>query len=535
MKTLIVDNYDSFTFNLYQMVAAISGELPVVVHNDGMTWAQFLDFNPDSVIISPGPGRPDNDRDFGICRQIILESRVPILGVCLGFQGIAQLFGGTIDRAPEPMHGRSSRIFHDGLGLMAGIPQGFSAVRYHSLSARQPIPAVLRTTAWTSDELPMALEHFNRPLWGVQFHPESIATEHGAQLLGNFRRMAMQNRGERGSSTSQPITISNPTPAATDPWQVFSRRLDSYPSTEAAFSSLFGDATPAFWLDSAESSRARFSFMGSAEGPEALWVSYSTKDANGNHHLELHSANREEVRNESLFDFVQAELQRRRCSSPDLPFDFNGGFVGYFGYELKAECGGQTAHQSPHPDACLIFADRMIAFDHKEQSVYLVFASPREVPHDFSTASAAASWFDEMQRRIETEVQPPAPATAQAVDMEFHPEQTHAQYLDSIQKCMEWIRDGESYEICLTNQMHADTPVCPIQYYRGLRRSNPAPNSAFLRFPKVSVACSSPERFLKIDPQGTVEKTPAWPLQCCEQSTPHFTDCEPRPCPCNRP
>jgi para-aminobenzoate synthetase len=504
MKTLIVDNYDSFTFNLLQMVAAIDGELPVVVHNDTVTWQQLLAFNPDSIIISPGPGRPENDRDFGICRQIILESRVPVLGVCLGFQGIAHLFGGTIERAPEPVHGRSSRIFHDGNGLFAGIPQGFSAVRYHSLTVRNPIPNTLRTTAWTSEEMPMALEHLERPLWGVQFHPESISTDHGAKMLENFRRLSRQRSSY--ISTAAPARVreqASEPPRNTEvkengDWRVFSRKLHQYPSTEATFCSLFGNETPAFWLDSAETTPGRFSFMGSANGPSGMWLSYYTE---GNR-LELHSASREEIRQIPLLEYLQSELQRRRCSSPELPFDFNGGFVGYFGYELKAECGGRLAHPSPHADACLMFADRMIAFDHKENSVYLVYSGLR------GEARLAEAWFDEMERRFDAGFPQPPAAIPAEVDMEIHAEQTHERYLESVGQCLEFIRDGESYEICLTNRLTAKTPLCPLNYYRGLRRSNPAPNSAFLRFPDVSVACSSPERFLKIDPQGLVESRP---------------------------
>ena len=512
MKTLIVDNYDSFTFNLLQLVAAIDGERPVVVQNNAVTWEQILAFNPQSIILSPGPGRPDNDRDFGICRQIILESKVPVLGVCLGFQGIAHYFGATVERAPEPVHGRSSRIFHDGNGLFAGIPQGFSAVRYHSLAVRSPIPRSLRTTAWTGDELPMALEHLERPLWGVQFHPESISTDHGAKMLENFRRLSTQRGcyvppaagtyrvaeqesvpavGTGAGSRTQKI--------AGGSWKVFSRRLHHYPSTEATFSALFGDSTPAFWLDSADTGPGRFSFMGNASGPSSLWLSYFTE---GNR-LEIHSADREvEIRNVPLFDFLQTELHRRRCASSDLPFDFNGGFVGCFGYELKAECGSRNVHTSPHADASLIFAGRFIAFDHKENSVYLVYAGPSEED------AQAGTWFDEIEHRFERGFTPPAAAVPVSADMEFRPEQTHEKYLESVRECLELIRDGESYEICLTNRLRARAPLCPFNYYRGLRRSNPAPYSAFLRFPDVSVASSSPERFLKIDTSGVVESRP---------------------------
>ncbi|MEO8615437.1 MAG: aminodeoxychorismate synthase component I, partial [Luteolibacter sp.] len=380
------------------------------------------------------------------------------------------------------------------------IPQGFSAVRYHSLMARSPLPPGLRVTAWTSDEIPMALEHLERPIWGVQFHPESISTEHGAKLLENFRRLAKLDQRSVPILNSDAV-ISYPETTETSTWSVFSRKLTDCPSTEATFCSLYGESTSAFWLDSAGTSAGRFSFMGAADGPHGLWLSYSTEGQQ----LEIHSNGKTELRQTSLFDYLQTELRQRRCSSAELPFDFNCGFVGYFGYELKAECGGRAAHRSQHPDACLIFADRMIAFDHQENAVYLVAAGPSD------QRQAADAWFDEMQQRMESRLplpQPAAPATPPDVDIVFHPNQTHAQYLDSIQKCLEFIRAGESYEICLTNQMSAATAVPPLDYYRGLRRSNPAPQSAFLQFPQVSVACSSPERFLKIDTRGHVESRP---------------------------
>ena len=310
MKTLIVDNYDSFTFNLLQMVAAIDGELPVVVHNDSLTWQQILALNPDSIILSPDRAGRTTIATSESAARSSWNPKYPVLGVCLGFQGIAHFFGGTIERAPEPVHGRSSRIFHDGNGLFAGIPQGFSAVRYHSLSVRNPIPRTLRTTAWTSDEMPMALEHLERPLWGVQFHPESISTEYGAKMLENFRRLVetarllcsagrsefqhrRNHKSRRIGKTRKRRTQRQTTAGRVSRGNcitILQRKRHSVPCS--------GMQTPAFWLDSAETSSGRFSFMGSADGPQGLWLSYFT-DAN---RLELHSAGSVEVRNIPLFE-----------------------------------------------------------------------------------------------------------------------------------------------------------------------------------------------------------------------------------------
>ncbi len=188
MKTLIVDNYDSFTYNLYQYLGAL-GANPVVFRNHEISCKQALALKPDAIVISPGPGTPSDPRYFGECAKIIKNAgNIPLLGVCLGHQGIAHAFGGKIVRAPIPMHGKTSLISHSGNGIFKGIENGFIATRYHSLVAqRESFPKSLRVTAESQgDGQIMGLEHESRPLFGVQFHPEAYATAHGKKLLKNF-------------------------------------------------------------------------------------------------------------------------------------------------------------------------------------------------------------------------------------------------------------------------------------------------------------------------------------------------------------
>ena len=191
LRTLIVDNYDSFTFNLYQLVGQVNGEAPVVVRNNQFSWEELAALDFDNVVISPGPGTAARARDFGVCGEVIRRARVPVLGVCLGYQGIGLAYGGEVRRAAEPMHGRSSRVRHDGAGLFAGVPQDFAAVRYHSLVLAPELPDCLRATAWADDGVLMALQHRELPRFGVQFHPESICTEYGDALLRNFRDLTV--------------------------------------------------------------------------------------------------------------------------------------------------------------------------------------------------------------------------------------------------------------------------------------------------------------------------------------------------------
>jgi para-aminobenzoate synthetase len=316
LPALIIDNYDSFTFNLVHAVAAIMGEMPIVVRNDEMNWDEIRCLDFSSVIISPGPGRPDRERDFGVSRDVILNADVPVLGVCLGHQGIACLFGGEVAQV-EPVHGQASEIIHVGDPLFRGIPQRFLAVRYHSLAVMEPLPAELRKIAWSSDGTVMALRHVARPIWGVQFHPESVSTEFGVELLRNFLK------GTRGDSRAS---------------SGFRKMLLPHPP-EVLFRELFSHERYAFWLDSAlVAEHSRISYMGASD--------------------RIHEG--------------EFERFRQHAMDENLPFPFTGGYVGYFGYEWE----GNHKHKSPYPDSVFLRVDRFLAIDHLENTLCLIGEEP---------------------------------------------------------------------------------------------------------------------------------------------------------------
>lgn len=188
MTTLLIDNYDSFTYNLYQFLSELGAEV-IVKRNDEITIEECRALHPDHVVISPGPGTPD---DAGISRDVIREfaGKAPVLGVCLGHQCIYDVYGGTVAGAGEIKHGKQSRIEHDGKGVFKGLPEGFLAARYHSLVGTPDTqPETLDVTARSESGIIMGVRHKELTVEGVQFHPESIATEHGKDLLKNFLAM----------------------------------------------------------------------------------------------------------------------------------------------------------------------------------------------------------------------------------------------------------------------------------------------------------------------------------------------------------
>ncbi|MGW7494289.1 aminodeoxychorismate synthase component I [Streptomyces luteogriseus] len=748
MKTLLIDNYDSYTYNLFQLIAEVNGEEPVVVRNDAPVGG-LPDLRAfDNLVVSPGPGHPDVTRDLGIGSRLLAASPVPVLGVCLGHQGIALAEAGLVGPAPEPRHGHLSTIRHDGRDLFHGLPQHFTAVRYHSLAVREPLPETLEATAWAEDGVLMGLRHRSRPLWGVQFHPESVLTEYGHRMLVNFRNLTAERAGKlrtkntavpmppavrrravvpecetgirratggvfgaggarrpvvaavfqvaavsRGAAVAQggavgqdavplpggagalafagaasPAAASTPggaggfaspprgvpatgtgpsaegdagaeeavsapaaggagtssgrrvpvagrvaageggsagdaagdggsagdaagdggtagdaagdggtagdpagdggtagdpagdggtacdpageggsacdavgeggsaggavgdgvsmpraaagvgTPALVIPrprrpvrvgYRLHTRRVTGAVDAEAVFGRMFAGSARAFWLDSSlvEPGRSRFSFLGDDQGPLAEFVRYDV-DAG---RCEIERAGRPVRRvRASVFDYLKRQLGNRRVDATGLPFDFTGGYVGYFGYEMKADCGSSNRHRSPAPDAAWLFADRVIVVDHEEGFTYAVCLA-EDTPH---AAREAADWLEGALAEIScvaTGQQPPVPGPPAPADpgaAEPWLVRDRATYLADIEACREALRSGTSYEVCLTNAARLPAPPDALEFYRTLRRDDPAPYAAFLRFGELEVAGSSPERFLRIGRDGTAEARP---------------------------
>ncbi|MEX1654033.1 aminodeoxychorismate synthase component I [Streptomyces pseudovenezuelae] len=547
MKTLLIDNYDSYTYNLFQLIAEVNGEEPVVVLNDavgglpdlGEYLGQF-----DNVVISPGPGHPAKPRDFGLSAAVLAESSIPVLGVCLGHQGIALGEGGRVEPAPEPRHGHLSTVRHDGRDLFRGLPQDFTAVRYHSLTVSEPLPQTLEATARAEDGVLMGLRHRSRPLWGVQFHPESVLTDYGHRMLVNFRNLTAQRaRRPRTKNTAVPPpeaviprpagVVPRPRRAAAPAYRLHTRRIAGAVDTEAAFTRMYAASRRAFWLDGAlvEEGRSRFSFFGDDSGPLAEFVRYDVDSGR----CEIERAGRPTRKvAASVFDYLGRQLTSRRVDGSGLPFAFTGGYVGYFGYEMKADCGSPNRHTSNVPDACWLFADRLIAVDHLKRFTYAVCLA-EDTPQ---AAREAEDWLESALAQLTfvatepdraTEPALPAPhisTSPTAPSTLTMPTTTttrtvpdlnaaepwlvrdRASYLADIDSCDRELRAGTSYEVCLTNAARLPAPPDPYEFYRELRRVNPAPYAAFLRFGEVDVAGSSPERFLRITRDGIAEARP---------------------------
>lgn len=314
----------------------------------------------------------------------------------------------------------------------------------------------------------MALRHVARPLWGVQFHPESICTEYGIELMKNFLSLAgpARKRREVTQPTAPPVAAN---------LKFSFRKMPLRHPVEVLFRGLFGKEPYAFWLDSSRiTERSRFSYMGAAR------AAHTGRPG------------------EKVLDWLEGELSRTRVEAAAVPFPFTGGYVGYFGYELKAECGSPNKHQSALPDSVLLRVDCFLAVDHFENALYAAAIGEDAEPR-----------LDAMERGIKALDPglrvPPANAWPNPVHRFGICRQD---YLNRIRSCLALIQAGESYELCLTNKVLLETDRPALDYYERLRRTNPAPYSAYLNLERFQISSSSPECFLRIDEKRRAESRP---------------------------
>ncbi|MCP4444416.1 MAG: aminodeoxychorismate synthase component I [Myxococcales bacterium] len=496
VRVLLVDNYSSFSQSLVHYLAELTGCMPVVVTNDVQVIPNLDWF--EAIVLSPGPGSPAEAADFGICAALLAQDEVPVLGICLGHQGLGTENGATLTLADEPYHGRCSAVEHDGDALFDDIPDSFVATRYHSLVLRDPLPPQLQCIARSSDGIIMGLRHRERPQWSVQFHPESIASEYGHALLANFSRLARRHRSlaNASSETERGMPVAAPAVEARRAWSARTRVLDSNCCVEQAFSVIYGNSDTAFWLDGGAGESV--SYMGDASGPHAYRMTYDVGSG-----VVQHSHGRTDADAcDDIFCYLGALLKANRGPVGMPPgLAFTGGLVGYFGYELKGDLGAQNRHRSPWSDAQWLWVDRFVAYDHRTKRATLVALCP-----DDEKAAAQEMWLDETAAALAATPGHEIAPTWDAFALEWR--DSPSEYEGLIEACQENIKAGESYELCLTTQLEGNGEVDALELFRRMRRRNPAPYSAFLRCEGFALASSSPERFLHIDALGLASSKP---------------------------
>lgn len=638
MNILIIDNYDSFTYNLADYLTQLTGKKPDIFLNDQVDediLAKIYSGNFwKALVISPGPGHPGNLRDFGVCQKLVKEVPLPLLGVCLGHQGLCHLSGSQIVEANELFHGRTSRIKHIGRDLFAELPNPLEVVRYHSLAAQQ-LSEQLELLAWTDNNEIMAVKHKELPAWGVQFHPESYLTQSGMMLLNNFLQLAQewwQQKNRRNmlsnfsNTESSKRSLSEVDFELTAKEQISINAVRKFPNylatpdrfenlvkpqkfrlykfeipvqtasefsqeTEKFFADEFGEKSTkekaaidiselfdslyhrekyVFWLDSAkadskaESVSGRFSYLGDANGKLGRVLTMKAV-ADGKTELKLYrpySVETELITETDGFDFLATHLANQNLDTSeysDIDIPFQLGWVGYLGYELKTLCGANggfsglepadiyqqrsqelsqklesvAAKENTVPESVLFFVDRMLVIDHEKNIIYglglylengdnlaelqkweakvravidkllaeKLDSTATERIRTFTKTSKRAGYFANIAADMETE------KNIEGIT-NWWANHDESSYLNMIRSCQNAISRGESYELCLTNQLHANWHKDPFETYLVLRSISPTNLCAYLNCGDFQIASTSPERFIKITAAGIVESKP---------------------------
>lgn len=498
LKVLIVDNYDSSTNNLVHYLKRIDPAIDVhVVYNDAHDFLFARSFHSfDAIVMAPGPGNVAEPDDIGIAIPILGTDKRPIFGVCLGHQAIAQFAGAQVVRAPEPIHGRICDIHHNGEGLFKGLRRPFHATCCHSWVVDRPLPDDLRLMAWAEgDAAVMGLEDKAVPRWGVQFHPEAIGTKSGMRIMRNFLDLA---RSAAKASTTRRCKRSY-----TLYWRQVGPALDTASIVDAAR----GLETEPILLESAmaQGGASRFSYVavptGLGDRTLAYWQDRKVTLVRDEH-------GRTTQHDCSIFDLLdEIEQSVEPDGTVPPPFEFRGGAIGWLGYELKSECNPRvTSSNLPdYPNSVFRISHSFLVVDHLEDATYVAActtaATEAGCERSLATLTRIASHAGTAGARAV-----PRGSTSTLITLDAR--HSDRDYLLLIEKCRQKIKNGESYELCLANCLEARANIDPWAFYLTLRSRDPAPFAAYLPMGGVTVASSSPERFLKIDTGGRIVAKP---------------------------
>lgn len=487
----LLDNYDSFTYNLYQYFGEL-GEDIIVKRQDACTLKDIEEMHPDLIVISPGPCTPsESPLSLAVIEHFM--GQIPILGVCLGHQAIGQFFGGKVVRAKRPIHGKTVPIRHDQQGVFSDLVNPLEVTRYHSLILeRSTLPEELIITAEAADGEIMGIRHVTLPIEGIQFHPEAILTQSGHQLLKN----AIQNAKMWRLQDSPSQWIVKPLSVSVPPYLLFQA---------------FKEEPSPFFLDSGNDYKelGGYSYMGSSPFLEA------TAYAN---HLELFWPNRSHreiisLEKSECFNFLDDSHSKYHVLHS--PFPFSGGAVGFLSYDLKNEI--ESLENSAENDLKLplwrfAWYDGIVIYDHLQRKYWITACGIDE--NGICHADLAHARIERLEQILYPFV-PEQLSELEGLDnLTTHPHSTidpsvsHEQYLADLKRVIDYIYAGDIYQANLTQRFSMAWEGDAWKLYSQLHRQNPSPFAAFLPYPDFQVLCSSPERFIQIQPDGRIETRP---------------------------
>ncbi|MDR3540053.1 MAG: aminodeoxychorismate synthase component I [Desulfosporosinus sp.] len=487
----LLDNYDSFTYNLYQYFGEL-GEDIIVKRQDACTIKDIEEMHPDLIVISPGPCTPsESPLSLAVIEHFM--GRIPILGVCLGHQAIGQFFGGKVVRAKRPIHGKTVPVHHDQQGVFSDLVNPLEVTRYHSLILeRSTLPEVLMITAEATDGEIMGIRHKTLPIEGIQFHPEAILTQSGHQLLKNalYNAKMWHRRNSPSQWVIKPLSVSTP------PYHLFQA---------------FKEEPSPFFLDSGNDYKelGGYSYFGSSPFLEA--TAYSSQ-------LELFWPNRLHreiisLEKSECFDFLDDAHSKYLVHHS--PFPFSGGAVGFLSYDLKNEI--ESLPNSAENDLKLplwrfAWYDGIVIYDHLQRKYWITACGIDE--NGTCHSELAHARIERLEQLLYSFVPEQLSEREDLDDLTtqphsaINPSVSHEQYLADLKRVIDYIYAGDIYQANLTQRFSMAWEGDAWQLYSQLHRQNPSPFAAFLPYADFQVLCSSPERFIQIMPDGKIETRP---------------------------